>query len=125
MTTRRLLTSALLAAALAGGFVRASDGPKPASTPGPGDPSQARVRRLTERFRDVNVALVEGYIRAPFDMCGDGRDDGAPGGARRDGYSFLPAGPAGHHPAAIASRKWYRYAHGLPEAEHSDLRAQG
>ena len=69
MTTRRLVTSTLLAVSLAGGFVLASDGPKPASTPGPGEPTLAEVRRLTERFRDVNVALAEGYIRDPFDMC--------------------------------------------------------
>ena len=42
MTTRRLLTSTLLAVGLAGGFVRASDGPKPASTPGPGEPTLCR-----------------------------------------------------------------------------------
>jgi hypothetical protein len=69
MTTRRLVTSTLLAVALAGGFVRGSDGPKPAATPGPGEPTLSEVRRLTERFRDVDVALAEGYIRDPFDMC--------------------------------------------------------
>ncbi|MDE8355627.1 hypothetical protein, partial [Klebsiella pneumoniae] len=63
MTTRRLVTSTLVAVALAGGFVLASDGPKPPSSPGPGEPTLAEVRRLTERFRDVNVALAEGYIR--------------------------------------------------------------
>ena len=45
MTTRRLVTSTLLAVALAGGFVRGSDGPKPAATPGPGEP--------TRQVRDV------------------------------------------------------------------------
>src|SRR5215212_8407393 len=37
--------------------------------PGPGEPTLAEVRQLTERFRDVNVALAEGYIRDPFDLC--------------------------------------------------------
>jgi hypothetical protein len=27
------------------------------------------VRHATERFRDVKVALAEGYIRDPFDVC--------------------------------------------------------
>jgi hypothetical protein len=35
----------------------------------PGEPTLADVRRATERFRDVNVALAEGYIRDPFNLC--------------------------------------------------------
>jgi len=35
----------------------------------PGEPSLAEVRKATERFRDVRVALAEGYIRDPFDLC--------------------------------------------------------
>jgi hypothetical protein len=27
------------------------------------------VRQATEKYRDVNVALAEGYIRDPFDVC--------------------------------------------------------
>lgn len=42
---------------------------KPAPRPGPGEPDLAAVRKATERFRDVNVALKEGYIRDPFDLC--------------------------------------------------------
>src|SRR5688500_3387957 len=37
--------------------------------PAPGEPTLAEVRSATERFRDVNVALAEGYIRDPFDLC--------------------------------------------------------
>lgn len=69
MNVRRFLTATLLAIALAGSFVHASEKPNPVSPPGPGEPTRADVRRLTERFRDVNVALAEGYIRDPFDMC--------------------------------------------------------
>jgi hypothetical protein len=29
----------------------------------------AEVHQATERFSDVNVALAEGYIRDPFDLC--------------------------------------------------------
>lgn len=36
---------------------------------GQGEPDLAAVRKATERFRDVNVALQEGYIRDPFDLC--------------------------------------------------------
>jgi hypothetical protein len=44
-------------------------GAAPASSPGPGEPTLAEVRKLTERFQDVNVALAEGYLRDPFDLC--------------------------------------------------------
>ena len=43
-------------------------GAAPAS-PGLDEPTLAEVRKLTERFRDVNVALAEGYLRDPFDLC--------------------------------------------------------
>jgi hypothetical protein len=33
------------------------------------EPTLAEVRQATERFRDVNVALEEGYIRDPMDIC--------------------------------------------------------
>ena len=38
-------------------------------TPRAGEPTLAEVRRLTEKYRDVRVALAEGYIRDPFDLC--------------------------------------------------------
>ena len=37
--------------------------------PAPGEPTLDDVRRATERFRDVNVAVAEGYLRDPFDLC--------------------------------------------------------
>jgi hypothetical protein len=33
------------------------------------EPTLAEVRQATERFQDVNVALAEGYIRDPNNMC--------------------------------------------------------
>jgi hypothetical protein len=39
------------------------------TTPGPGEPTLDEVRRATERFQDVNVALAEGYLRDPMNMC--------------------------------------------------------
>jgi hypothetical protein len=40
-----------------------------ASSPDPGEPSLAEVRLATERFQDVRVALAEGYLRDPLDLC--------------------------------------------------------
>ena len=61
-TLSALTLSAAIAAVSAAAF---STRPSPI----PGEPSLDEVRRATERFRDVNVALAEGYIRDPFDIC--------------------------------------------------------
>ena len=50
-------------------FVAGSTGCTVQASPGPGEPTLAEVRRLTERFRDVDTALAEGYVRDPFDLC--------------------------------------------------------
>lgn len=39
------------------------------STPLPGEPSLSEIRLATEKYRDINVALAEGYIRDPANMC--------------------------------------------------------
>jgi hypothetical protein len=39
------------------------------SAPKPGEPSLAEIRRATEKYRDSKVALAEGYIRDPANMC--------------------------------------------------------
>ena len=39
------------------------------SSPKPGEPTFAEMRRATEKYRDVKVALAEGYIRDPANMC--------------------------------------------------------
>lgn len=46
----------------------ASEEPK-LSSPAPDEPTLAEVRAATERFRDVNVALAEGYVRDPLNLC--------------------------------------------------------
>jgi hypothetical protein len=70
--------AAAIALVLAGVACATNDSPAPAAaapaagtiaTPSPGEPDLAEVRKLTERFQDVNVALAEGYIRDPFDYC--------------------------------------------------------
>jgi hypothetical protein len=71
MTTGHKFLKAAFAALLFAGTV-AAPGTASASertTPGPGEPTLVEVRLATERFRDVNVALAEGYIRDPFNMC--------------------------------------------------------
>ena len=40
-----------------------------AAAPGPSEPTLEEVRAATARFRDVEVALAEGYVRDPTDMC--------------------------------------------------------
>src|SRR5262245_21784026 len=95
-----------------------------ADSPGPGEPTLAEVRAVTEKYQDINVALAEGYIRDPSDMCGTA---GVP---RRDGRALFPPGHAGNHgtarPGATQSareRQWH--AHGFPRARDPDLRAAG
>lgn len=62
---RFVLASALAllpAAALAG----TTGDPGPAS---PSEPTLDQVRAAAERFRDVKVALAEGYVRDPMNVC--------------------------------------------------------
>jgi len=71
MKTRRTfltagLTALSLSAALAASMAAKSSTPTVAT---PDEPTLAEVRQVTERFRDVNVALAEGYIRDPFNLC--------------------------------------------------------
>jgi hypothetical protein len=40
-----------------------------APAPGQGEPTLGDVRAATARFQDVEVALAEGYVRDPGDMC--------------------------------------------------------
>ena len=58
-----LIVSMVFAGAL-GAWATASK-TRTASSPAPGEPTLDDVRRATEWFRDVNVALAEGYIRDP------------------------------------------------------------
>jgi hypothetical protein len=63
----RTIAAMAFGGALAAGAVGA--GERPAPRPGPGEPTLEEVRQLTERFRDVKVALAEGYIADPFNIC--------------------------------------------------------
>jgi hypothetical protein len=57
--------------------------------PSPGEPSLAEVRTVTERFRDVNVALAEGYVRDPMDMCDTAEMMGRPASDGAMGIHFF------------------------------------
>ena len=50
-------------------YASSSDRASGPARPGAGEPTLDEVRRATDRFRDVKVALAEGYIRDPFNMC--------------------------------------------------------
>ena len=69
MSTRTtVLTGGLVAITLSAMLVAGgASSSRPA--PGPGEPTLEEVRRATKRFRDVNAALAEGYIRDPFNLC--------------------------------------------------------
>lgn len=69
------ITSALIGVALAGVAALAMRTPAPSPT---GEPNLKDVRTATERFRDVNVALKEGYVRDPGNMCDDAGMMGKP-----------------------------------------------
>ena len=66
ITPAAVLASTLLAVAAS---AAAQPAPTTTSRPGQGEPTLEEVRRLTERFRDVKVAIAEGYVRDPMDLC--------------------------------------------------------
>lgn len=60
-----------------------------APAPGPGEPTLDEVRAATDRFQDVNVALAEGYIRDPANMCETATMMGAPAAAGAMGVHYF------------------------------------
>lgn len=52
-------------AAIAGGACGSAQSPAPA----PGEPTLDQLRAATEKYKDVQVALADGYVRDPFDLC--------------------------------------------------------
>lgn len=56
---------------------------------GSSEPSLEQVRKATERFRDVNVALAEGYIRDPANMCVTAEMEGRPAEEGAMGIHFF------------------------------------
>ena len=65
--------------------------PVPATPPAPvaAEPTLDQVRAATERFRDVKVALAEGYIRDPMDHCVVAPDIGRPASDGAMGVHYI------------------------------------
>jgi len=59
-------------------FLAAQAPDAPAPGPVSTEPTLDQVRAATERFRDVRVALAEGYVRDPMDHCVVAPDIGRP-----------------------------------------------
>jgi hypothetical protein len=60
-----------------------------AAAPGPGEPSLDEVRAATARFRNVKVALAEGYVRDPGNMCDTASMMGRPAALGGMGIHFF------------------------------------
>jgi hypothetical protein len=61
----------------------------PVAAAAPGEPTLDELRAATERFRDVEVALAEGYIRDPADVCVDASMEGRPAHEGAMGIHFI------------------------------------
>lgn len=71
------------------GLILAACATSALADPAPGEPTLAEVRELTDRFKDVKVALAEGYIRDPFDMCDTAEMMGKPAVLGAMGVHYL------------------------------------
>jgi hypothetical protein len=60
----------------------------PAKTASP-EPDLATVKAATQRFQDVKVALAEGYVRDPSDMCDTAINMGRPASLGSMGIHFF------------------------------------
>lgn len=86
-----LFTALALTAGCTGtGAVQNSEAAQVQSTaPAPGEPDLVEVRAATERFRDVSVALAEGYIPDPSGMCVTAEMEGLPAEAGAMGIHYF------------------------------------
>lgn len=69
----------------------AAAAPAPAASPEPARPTEPtldQIRAATERFRDVKVALAEGYARDPMDECVTAQSIGYPADSGTMGIHF-------------------------------------
>ena len=74
-----LLSALPLLAALAGCTPsQAAEQPGKPAVAAPAEPTLDQVRAATARFKDVNVALKEGYLRDPMDLCEEAAMMGRP-----------------------------------------------
>jgi hypothetical protein len=73
----------------------AADAAATAPVPGPGEPTLDEVRALTEKYQDIKVALAEGYIRDPFDLCDTAEMAGKPAALGVMGVHYFKPDQAG------------------------------
>ncbi len=76
------------AAGAAAGSGSAAPSPAAASV----EPTLEEVRRATERFRDVEVAVAEGYVRDPMDVCETAGHMGLPAETGAMGIHYVHLG---------------------------------
>jgi hypothetical protein len=69
----------------------------PAATPapGPGEPTLDELRQITEKYKDINVALAEGYVRDPMDLCDTAAMMGKPAELGAMGVHYVNFAQAG------------------------------
>jgi hypothetical protein len=91
MKTRLSVSITVMGLAIGSAFLAASCARpgESAPRPGPGEPTLDEVRSATARFRDVEVALKEGYIRDPFDLCETADMMGRPASAGAMGVHYF------------------------------------
>ncbi|HVF37648.1 MAG TPA: hypothetical protein VNA29_06870 [Sphingomicrobium sp.] len=68
------------------------------------DPSLDEARAATARFKDVNVALREGYVRDPMDHCVTAPEMGLPASAGAMGVHYINPAMLGLIPGAPTAR---------------------
>lgn len=90
----------LLAAACQPGEVRSAEAeptaPEAAApVPGPGEPTLEQVRAATEKYQDINVAIADGYVRDPADLCDTADMMGKPAELGAMGVHYAHFGQAG------------------------------
>lgn len=90
MQTRFKLLALTFAAVAFVGAIAATGAARPdGPMPGPGEPTLDDVRQATARFKDVNVALAEGYVRDPFNLCDSATMMGQPASLGAMGIHFF------------------------------------
>lgn len=92
-----MATAALLASACSPSTPAATPTPTAEATPapGPGEPTLEEVRALTEKYQDIKVALADGYVRDPADLCDTAAMMGKPAELGAMGVHYVLFGQAG------------------------------
>ncbi len=66
-----------------------------APVPGPGEPTLEEVRAATTKYQDINVAIADGYVRDPADLCDTADMMGKPADLGAMGVHYAHFGQAG------------------------------